>query len=92
MTDPNPVVPVRDNRAAHRFELEVEGQPGVLTYRRNADTLVLLHTEVAPPIRGRHLGDALVKAGLDAARAEGLRIVAVCPFVQAYLRKHSNHA
>jgi hypothetical protein len=46
----------------------------------------LIHTEVPPALRGRHLGDTLVKAALEAGRAAGLRIVVVCPFVRAYLR------
>jgi predicted GNAT family acetyltransferase len=39
--------------------------------------------------RGHHLGDTLAQAAIDAARAEGLRVVAVCPFVKAYLRKRA---
>ena len=37
---------------------------------------------------GRHLGDLLAKAGIEAARAEGLTLVVHCPFVRAYLRRH----
>jgi predicted GNAT family acetyltransferase len=85
---PPPAVPVSDNRAAHRFELAVDGHVAFLNYERTPDTLVFVHTEVPLPLRGRHLGDVLVKAGLDAARREGLRIVAECPFVRSYLRKH----
>jgi uncharacterized protein len=46
-----------------------------------------VHTEVPPSLRGRHLGDALAKAAIDAAHAEQLRLVVVCPFVKVYLRK-----
>jgi predicted GNAT family acetyltransferase len=79
---------ITDNRRASRFELTVDGHTGVLVYKRTPESLVLVHTEVPPPIRGRHFGDALVKAAIDAAHAEGLQVVAVCPFVRAYLRKH----
>jgi len=85
---PVPAVAVNDNRAANRFELVMDGQVAFLTYDRSHDALVFLHTEVPESLRGRHLGDVLVKAGLDAARREGLRVVAQCPFVSAYLRKH----
>jgi hypothetical protein len=85
---PQPPPAVTDNRAASQFELIVEGQTAILTYRREHRSLVLLHTEVPPALRGRHLADALAKAAIDSARTEGLQIVAVCPFVQAYLRKH----
>ncbi len=79
---------VTDNRTASQFELAVEGQTAVLTYKRRPTTLVLVHTEVPPAIRGRHVGSALAKAAVDAAHAEGLQVVAVCPFVKAYLHKH----
>ena len=79
---------VIDNREASQFELVVDGQAAVLAYQRTPASLILVHTEVPASLRGRHLGDALVEAALAAARAEGLQIVAVCPFVKAYLRKH----
>lgn len=79
---------VNDNRAAHRFELVVDGQMAFLNYERTHDRLTLVHTEVPPPLRGQHLAVALVKAGQHTARTEGLQIVAVCPFAKAYLRKH----
>ncbi len=79
---------VTDNCEASQFELVVDGQTGVLKYERTPTALVLVHTEVPPSLRGRHLADALAKAAIDAGHAERLRIVAVCPFVRAYLRKH----
>jgi predicted GNAT family acetyltransferase len=43
---------------------------------------------VPSALRGQHVGDALVEAAFEAARSAGLAIVAVCPFVKAYMRKH----
>ena len=79
---------VTDNRDASQFEISVEGQTAVLVYRRERRSLVLAHTEVPPALRGRHLADELAKVAIDRARAEGLQVIAICPFVQAYLRKH----
>ena len=79
---------VIDNREASRFELAVDGQTAVLAYKRTPASLVLVHTEVPPSLRGHHLGDRLAQAALDAGHAEGLQIVAVCPFVKEYMRKH----
>ena len=79
---------VTDNRDASRFEIVVDGQTAVLAYRRERRSLVLVHTDVPTALRGRHLADVLAKAAIDSARAEGLQVVAVCPFVQAYLRRH----
>jgi len=84
---------VVDNRALDRFELPIEDQVAFLSYERGPDSSVrFLHTEVPEAFRGRGFGEKLVGGALDLARAEGLRIVAVCPFVRAYLRRHPGPA
>ena len=80
--------PVTDNRALKRFELAVNGETAFLIYERTHDALTLVHTDVPPSLRGQHVGERLVAGALEAARSAGLRIVAVCPFAKAYLRKH----
>jgi predicted GNAT family acetyltransferase len=80
---------VIDNRTMNRFELAVEGDTAFLVYERTDDALTLVHTEVPTLLRGRHLGEKLVEAALQSARSTGLRIIAVCPFVRAYMRKQS---
>ena len=79
---------VIDNRSAQRFELEIEGETAFLEYNRHNGALVLIHTEVPERLRGHKIGERLVVAALTAARSDGLRIVAVCPYVRAYLKKH----
>lgn len=79
---------VIDNRAKSRFELSVNGHTAFLLYERRDDALALIHTEVPTALRGRHVGETLVEAALQAGRSAGLRIIAICPFVMAYLRKH----
>ena len=82
------VARITDNSTAHRFELSVDGQVSFLNYTRTADTLVLVHTEVPPSLRGRRIGESLVKGALVFARRGALRVVPLCPFVQAFLVKH----
>ncbi len=79
---------VVDNRAANRYELNIDGQIAVVEYERTPRSIVLRHTEVPPALRGRHLGDVLVTGALARARSEGLQIVVVCPFIRAFLQKH----
>jgi predicted GNAT family acetyltransferase len=49
---------------------------------------IFLHTEVKTQFEGRGLASILVEEALGATRAEGLRVVAVCPMVAAYVAKH----
>ena len=79
---------VTDNPALNRFELPIDGQTAFLTYERAPHSIRLLHTEVPEVFRGRGFGEAVVAGALARARAEGLQVVAVCPFVRAYLRRH----
>ena len=79
---------VSDNAAQSRFELNIDGHVAYLSYERGPNTLTLVHTEVPAEIRGRHIGDRLVEAALAIGRSEGRRLVVVCPFARAYLRRH----
>ncbi len=87
-----PIEGVKDNPDAHRFELVVDGEVAYLEYEHRPHALVLVHTEVPPALRGRRLGEALIKAAFEAARHDGLRIVPVCPYVKAFLRKHPDRS
>jgi predicted GNAT family acetyltransferase len=79
---------VVDSSTKNRFEISVNGETAFLLYSRTDDALTLIHTEVPTALRGLHLGERLVEAALQSARSVGLRIIAVCPFVKAYMRKH----
>ena len=52
------------------------------------DVIDLQHTEVPASGKGQGVGDALVRAALAYARERGLRVMATCPYVQAWLRRH----
>lgn len=79
---------VVDNRARHRFELEVDGAIAFAAYERGVGIITFTHTIVPSELQGRGLGSILIKAALDAVRAEGLKVVPECPFVRAYIEKH----
>jgi len=80
---------VIDKRSRSRFELSVNGETAFLEYKRHDGVLTLLHTEVPEALRGRHVGESLVAAALRTALAGRLRVIAACPFVAAYMRRHS---
>jgi predicted GNAT family acetyltransferase len=79
---------VIDNRDANRFELRVEGRLAVATYEREPDRITLTHTIVPKALEGRGIASRLIRAALEAARAEGLKVVPQCPFVRAYIERH----
>jgi predicted GNAT family acetyltransferase len=84
-------IAVTNNEEAQRFETEVDGLRSLLTYRRFPGRLVLNHTEVPPSLEGKGLAGKLASAALDFARAHQLRVVSLCPYVSAFLRKHAEY-
>lgn len=83
---------VRDNPEALRYELVDDGRVvGEILYRRDPDRIVLVHTEVLPELEGHGLASRLVAGALADIRAEGRRLVPICPFVRAYLRRHPEY-
>lgn len=82
---------VSDNPDELRYELHADGEvAGEIRYRRLPGALALVHTEVEPRHKG--LGTELVRGVLDDLRARGLKVVPVCPFVGAYIRRHPQYA
>jgi uncharacterized protein len=79
---------VTHNPAASRFEATVEGQLCVCQYRMLRDLMMLVHTGVPRPLRGRGIAAALVQAALDHARARGLKVRPDCSYAEAYMQRH----
>lgn len=79
---------VRDNIDRHRFELDADGHVAFANYTRDGGIITFLHTEVPQELSGRGIGSALARGALDRARALGLKVVARCPFIAAYIEKH----
>jgi predicted GNAT family acetyltransferase len=80
---------VRDNPEELRYEiLRGDELVGEIRYRIEPGVIVLVHTDVAPSAEGQGIGSRLVVGALDDIRSRGLRVVPVCPFVTAYLRRH----
>ena len=82
---------VTDNAAASRFELTEDGATAFADYHVRDGRLVFTHTEVPDRLSGRGVGSRLAEGALGLARARGLPVVAQCPFIAAYVRKHPEH-
>lgn len=83
---------ITDNPEASRFELTTGGHVAELQYRRRADRLVILHTEVPAELEGQGIGGSLVAAAVDRAMRENLTVVPLCPFARSWLERHPDVA
>ena len=88
------------------FEIvrEVQGSKGRYVIRHNREeaeltysilspqTVIADHTGVPEALKGTGMGRALVQRIVEDARAEGFKIVPLCPFVNAERRRHPDWA
>jgi len=82
---------VTHNEEAQRFELLVDGHRALTTYRLFPGRIVLVHTEVPPPLEGHGLAAKLARFALDFARVNHLRVVSLCPYVSNFIHKHPEY-
>jgi len=84
-----PSVQVVDNAAEGRYEVLVDDRVvGFSEYDLDDDRIIFLHTEVDNEVEGKGIGSQLAAGALADARARGLTVIAECPFIAAYLRRH----
>ncbi len=85
-------ITVADHPESARYELTVDGErAGFVTYRQSSGVITFLHAEVDPSRERRGLGSQLVRGALDDARARGLAVRPVCPFVQWFIETHEGY-
>ncbi len=82
------VPPIEHLPARQRFQTVVEGHRCVVDYRLDGSLMHLVHTEVPPPVGGRGVAAALVRAALEEARRLGWRVNPLCSYVRVYMRRH----
>jgi uncharacterized protein len=82
---------VVNNPAEHRYELAVEGHIAATYYKIDGGVITFIHTEVPSELGGKGIGSKLIRGALDQVRADGLKVIAQCPFVKAFIEKNSDY-
>ena len=91
MTDP--VITREISGQQGRYVIQGDGAAAELTYQITAPALVIAdHTLVPDLLRGTGAGLALLTRLVADARAEGFKIVPLCPFVNAQRQRHPEWA
>ena len=76
----------------HCFSAQVDGHRCVVDYVLNQGVMTITHTGVPDAVGGRGIAAELTKFALDTARKDGLKIVPVCSYTAAYVRRHPEYA
>ena len=70
-----------------RYEMDEAGLTSWADYRRSGERLFIDHVESPPALRGTGAAGRLMAALSTDARAKGLKIVPICGYAAAWLRR-----
>lgn len=79
------------NAQKSRFETRIENHLSKLDYILDEDTIVMTHVGVFPEHRGQGVAGKLVEIALKYAEVNKLRVIPMCPYVGAYIRRHPRY-
>jgi uncharacterized protein len=83
---------VKHDEKAGKYYALIDGREAVAEYGRAGDGILnFWHTYVPPELRGRGIAEELVRQALEDVLVRGLKIVASCWFVRAYIERHPRY-
>ena len=80
------------NPNENRFEIWIEGQLSKLDYAQRGSTIIMTHVGVPHEFRGLGIAGKITEAGLEYAKEKNLRVIPMCSYVAAYIRRHPQYA
>ena len=80
------------NPQENRFEVWTDGRLSKLDYIRDGMNFVITHVGVHPDLRGQGVAGKITQAGLDYAKANSLRVIPMCSYAAAYIRRNPQYA
>ncbi|HEX3700634.1 MAG TPA: GNAT family N-acetyltransferase [Phenylobacterium sp.] len=89
MSDTSDPLEVVDNQADHQFEVKLDGKTAFAEYRLVAGGIILPHTEVPEAFEGKGVASRLARFAMQYARDHELKVIPLCPFMAAYMKKHA---
>ncbi len=83
---------VVNNPEESRFEAWIGDQVAVLDYVIDHEgDLVLTHAGTPSALEGQGIAGKVTRDALEYAKANGLRVVPLCSYVSAYIRRHPEY-
>lgn len=82
---------VTHNPAENRFETWIDGELSKLDYMEDGDTIVMMHVGVNPAHRGHGVAGVVTQTALEYAKEKSLRVIPMCSYVGAYIRRHPEY-
>lgn len=79
------------NESENAFEVWIDGYRSKLDYIHEGKNFVITHVGVHPTFRGQGVAGKIVEAGLEYARQNSLRVIPMCSYAAAFIRRHPQY-
>jgi len=83
---------VTHNEADRRFEAWIEGRLSKLDYIQDGKNFVIAHVGVYPEYRNQGIAAKIVQTALEYAKKKSLRVIPMCSYAAAYIRRNPQYA
>lgn len=77
-----------NNENIHHFELIIDNMTAFIDYKLKGDKIFLIHTEVPQEMEGMGVAAALVEKAFNYIEEHHLKIIPLCTYVVAFLKRH----
>ena len=82
---------ITHNPAQRTFEVWIDGHLSKLDYILDGKNFVITHVGVYPEHRGQGIAAKIVEAALQHARENALRVIPMCSYAAAYIRRNPQY-
>ena len=84
-------VEVIHNKEKKQFEMQIGDQIAMVKYILGSSEIIFTHTEVPEEFEGHGVASKIAKVAVEYAKAQGLRIRPLCPYISAYIKRHPEY-
>jgi predicted GNAT family acetyltransferase len=83
--------PIINNKKLSRFETEINGEFAYVIYSLVKDGISLLYVFVPVSARGQGISSYVIKAALEYAKEEKLKVRVYCSVIARYIQNHPEY-
>lgn len=86
-------IELEDRETGGRYFIRTDDGEAEMTFSKTGDRIIIIdHTEMPKAMRHRGFGEALIVRVIADMRAQGKKIVPLCPFAASQFRRHPEWA
>ncbi|MFN3872531.1 MAG: GNAT family N-acetyltransferase [Ignavibacterium sp.] len=75
-----------------RFVIRIDGEESFVEYSLYDKVMNLYHTYTPPQLRGKGLAEKVVRAAIEYAKENNLKVIPSCSYVALFLRRHPEYS